>query len=430
MGTHNRALDRLLGIMITIGVGLAVNRARSWFRQILEQSKKLERKEKARTKSKTTKEGTEGDENYRSRNTQAPHFVHNGSCHCQRIRFRLKAPRVIFAVDIPSKVRYPRVSLPVENFEPLSDEHLMSMYAVKSVDSGLGIHTFCSYCGVHVLFAPSTEPQEVQINVDCLDRSQIEKVYVSYMATQDSVPVPTSYVGAQQFNKRGTGAMYNKVGSSGGGQRGGKQERDAYAYSGMMVALDDPSGAGGTRYSSPADSTSKPGGAKGNYNRYNLPYSTPGSTSSNVSKRESTTMEGLFSGMSKWLSPFSKLQAAAVKQKEVDEACESYFETYYSAAGAHGDDLALDAYSSGHGAYSTDAPSSEQMATAIATTASPHNNQLGGLIGGRGKFSLTSGINADSLEKQLKVMSQNLGPHLEENEGNLRGLPREELTSM
>ncbi len=417
--------------MITIGVGLAVNRARSWFRQILEKSKKLERKERAKSKRGSNDQDAGGDENYRSRNTQTPHFVHNGSCHCQRIRFRLKAPRVIFAVDIPSKVRYPRVSLPVENFEPLSDEHLMSMYAVKSVDSGLGIHTFCSYCGVHVLFAPSTEPQEVQINVDCLDRSQIEKVYVSYMATQDSVPVPTSYVGAQHYNKRGTGAIYNKVGGSGSGQRGAKHERDAYAYSGMMVTLDEPTWSG-TRHSSPLDNN-KPGGAKGNYNRYNLPYSTPSSTNSTMSKRETTTMEGLFSGMSKWLSPFSKLQAAAVKQREVDEACESYFETYYSAAGAHGDDLALDAYGSGHGAYSTEAPSSEQMAAAIATTASPSNHPLGSLISGRGKFTLGSGINtnSDSLQKQLRVMEQNLGPHLleAENVGNER-VDVEELTSM
>ena len=429
MGTQNRALDRLLGIMITIGVGLAVNRARSWFRHILEQSKKLERKERLRKKEKANDQDARGDENYRSRSTKPPHFVHNGSCHCQRIRFRLKAPREIFAVDIPSKVRYPRVSLPVENFEPLSDEHLMSMYAVKSVDNDLGIHTFCSYCGVHVLFAPSTEPQEVQINVDCLDRSQIDKVYVSYMATQDSVPVPTSCVGAQQFNKRGTGAMYNRVDGSNGGQRGSKHDRDTYAYSGMMVALEDPSGSG-MRHSSP-DSISKSGGSRRNYNRYNLPYSTPSSTDSTMSKRETTTMEGLFSGMSKWLSPFSKLQAAAVKQRETDEACESYFETYYSAAGAHGDDLALDAYGSGHGAYSTEAPGSEQMAAAIATTASPTKHSIGGLIGGRGKSSFSSGLNANSnsLQKQLRVMEQNLGPYLE-NSGNMQGTAVEELASM
>ena len=195
MASSNRIFDRMLGIFITIGAGLALMTAKKLFRRMLEDTKRRERAERrGKRDGKGGESGSGGDEYYQSRNTAPPNHVHNGACHCQRIRFRLKAPKKIFAVDIPSKIRYPRISCSVEHFEPLSDEHIMSMYAVKSVDSGLGIHTFCSYCGMHVLFAPSTNPHEVQVNVDCLDRSTIDKVYVTYMAIQDSIPVPSDYM--------------------------------------------------------------------------------------------------------------------------------------------------------------------------------------------------------------------------------------------
>jgi hypothetical protein len=474
MASSNRIFDRMLGIFITIGAGLALMTAKKLFRRMLEDTKRRERAERrGKRDGKGGESGSGGDEYYQSRNTAPPNHVHNGACHCQRIRFRLKAPKEIFAVDIPSKIRYPRISCSVEHFEPLSDEHIMSMYAVKSVDSGLGIHTFCSYCGMHVLFAPSTNPHEVQVNVDCLDRSTIDKVYVTYMAIQDSIPVPSDYMHAQQYSRRGTGSMYNKVSSSGGramgrggkdGAREGKQQHQQQQQefynggSGTMIALDDP-----TRYSSPEGKNKGKGALRNSDIFYNYPYNTPPSastdtgsgSSSGLSKRDSSAMNGLFSDMTRWLSPFSKLKQAAVKQREANEACESYFSTYYGAAGANSEDIGADTYTSnneggGDGSgFTSDAFLSYTGLTDNSAYSYGTNSDNGSGGGYRNsgnntqRFNMASGIGGTTpLQRQLSLMKNNLQHHLplEEDLGvengaanhssMMRRVQMEELASM
>ena len=185
-----RTFDRMLGFFVTIGALTALVAGKNWIRDTLNKAK-TERETKKRS-SKGDKKAQKGDESFeaRYRAAEVPQAVHAGSCHCDRIRFRIQAPRTINAIDIPSKIRFPRVSIPVDYFEPLTDDNVMSMYATRVVmpsnpDNsmfaglangsnsgpsgpnvpGVGIHTFCSYCGVHVLFSPSTEPTELQVCV-------------------------------------------------------------------------------------------------------------------------------------------------------------------------------------------------------------------------------------------------------------------------
>ena len=121
----------------------------------------------ARKEAQRKRQAAKGDavHNTRWRNTLGPQAVHSGACHCQRVRFRIKSSKTIYAVDVPSKVRFPRVSVPAASFEALTDEAAMSLYAVSTADGhgGMGVHTFCSYCGVHVVYSPSTDPQEIQV---------------------------------------------------------------------------------------------------------------------------------------------------------------------------------------------------------------------------------------------------------------------------
>ena len=102
------------------------------------------------------------------------------------------------------------MSIPASSFEALSDESAMSLYAVSTAErdqnGGIGVHTFCSFCGVHVVYAPSTDPQEIQVNVDCLDKTNIEQILVSYMACAESAPVQAFHESARPFNRRGAGS--------------------------------------------------------------------------------------------------------------------------------------------------------------------------------------------------------------------------------
>lgn len=131
--------------------------------------------------------------------------VHHGSCHCKRVQFRIKAPKIINGVDVSTKVRFPRLSIPCKHYENLTEESLLSFYAVNH-ESTIGIYTFCSFCGVQILYSPKVDPIEIQVNIDCLDRAMIEKLTISYHASDESQPCPASLEASILFNRRGTGS--------------------------------------------------------------------------------------------------------------------------------------------------------------------------------------------------------------------------------
>lgn len=132
-----------------------------------------------------------GDELHSVRYALLEKLPHNGSCHCQRVQFRIRAPRVINAFDLQSKIRFARLVIKCEDFENMSDESNLSLYAVTN-GSNIGIHAFCSYCGVHILFSPAEDPKEIQINVECLERTNIEKINVAYYGKNETIPCDLS----------------------------------------------------------------------------------------------------------------------------------------------------------------------------------------------------------------------------------------------
>jgi hypothetical protein len=171
MHETSKAADRTLGLLIAISGGIAFLAFRKW----------------------TNKRGRDlilhspgSDEIHNVRYALQEKVIHNGSCHCERIQFRVRAPRVLNAFDMQSKVRFPRLVLKCEDFENISDENNLSLYAVTN-GNNIGIHAFCSYCGVHVLYSPAEDPKEIQINVDCLEAKHIEKVNVSYFGRNDTI---------------------------------------------------------------------------------------------------------------------------------------------------------------------------------------------------------------------------------------------------
>ena len=105
----SRAYDRLIGFFVTIGAVITVTAATKFVRNLYQAHKKeMEKRRQAH----------KGDEQHQTRwkNAQGKLVTHSGACHCERIRFRVQASRTVYAVDVPSKVRFPRLSIPVENF--------------------------------------------------------------------------------------------------------------------------------------------------------------------------------------------------------------------------------------------------------------------------------------------------------------------------
>jgi len=195
-----RSLDHIVGLVVGFGCGIAM-----WGVH------KLMKDHKADSLRR-------GDAVHSERygKSQSSAHCHVGSCHCMRVRFQIYAGRCLRAVDIKSKIRFPRVTVPVNNFEALTDDSVMSHYAVKSGGS-IGIYTFCSFCGVHVVFAPSVNPTEVHVNMDCLERTNVQDAQVTYMSTAESSPCSVAYddVSGMGINKKGVGANISMSGRLG-----------------------------------------------------------------------------------------------------------------------------------------------------------------------------------------------------------------------
>ena len=124
-------------------------------------------------------------DNYHKSRYQRPvdHVSHYGSCFCERVSFKVMASKHLKAVDIPSKIRFPRVSIPYSDFELLSDERILSICSKSKASSVSGIYVFCSFCGVHILHSNSDNPAYIQVNAECLDHSSVSSIEVSYHST-------------------------------------------------------------------------------------------------------------------------------------------------------------------------------------------------------------------------------------------------------
>jgi len=179
-----KSFDRIIGLMATAAVGIAAFCIYNKLRKFLNNYGK-----------------DDADELHKERFFASNMVHHNGSCHCNRIRFRIQAPRTLKGVDFPSKIRFPRISIPCELFELITVEHLLSLYAVKFQEN-VGIYTFCSFCSMQILFSPKENPIDIQVNIDCLDRKNIDQTIIAFSSMPETVPCPN----IREFNRKGVGS--------------------------------------------------------------------------------------------------------------------------------------------------------------------------------------------------------------------------------
>ena len=103
---------------------------------------------------------------------------YKGSCHCQAVTFEIEAPDVIEAehcnCSICSKSGFLHLILPLNNFKLLSGENFLSTY---TFNTSVAKHTFCKVCGIKAFYTPRSNPDGIDINVQCLDvEAEKEKI--------------------------------------------------------------------------------------------------------------------------------------------------------------------------------------------------------------------------------------------------------------
>ncbi|KAL3808787.1 hypothetical protein ACHAXA_011171 [Cyclostephanos tholiformis] len=133
--------------------------------------------------------------------------LHQGSCHCGSIKFVLRGPRCLRAVDSPGKIRYPHIIISAGMFQLISGGDRMRFYyddiigaadddpsssssSSSSIEfsdragegrrndddaaanQALGAHGFCENCGVHVFHADRSSGN-LEVNANCLDGGMV-----------------------------------------------------------------------------------------------------------------------------------------------------------------------------------------------------------------------------------------------------------------
>ena len=97
-------------------------------------------------------------------------MIYQGSCHCQAVRFEVEAPAVIAAdrcnCSICSKSGFLHLIVPRRDFRLLAGEQNLSTY---TFNSGVAQHWFCKVCGIKPFYLPRSNPDGIDINVNCLD---------------------------------------------------------------------------------------------------------------------------------------------------------------------------------------------------------------------------------------------------------------------
>jgi len=99
--------------------------------------------------------------------TDAPHYM--GGCHCGRVRFRVRAElaRATYCnCSICSKKGFIHLIVEPSEFELLAGAEALVSYRFNT---GVAEHKFCGQCGIHPFYTPRSDPDQVDVNVRCLD---------------------------------------------------------------------------------------------------------------------------------------------------------------------------------------------------------------------------------------------------------------------
>lgn len=95
--------------------------------------------------------------------------IHEGGCHCGRVRFRVTGPLDEMSdcnCSMCTKKGFLHWIVAPERFELLSGGDDLTTYRFNT---GVARHTFCRHCGIHAFYVPRSDPDKIDVNARCLD---------------------------------------------------------------------------------------------------------------------------------------------------------------------------------------------------------------------------------------------------------------------
>jgi hypothetical protein len=95
---------------------------------------------------------------------------YRGSCHCGAVLFTVDAPDDAEVeqcnCSICSKSGFLHLIVPRSRFELLSGKEDLTTY---TFNTGVAKHFFCRHCGIKPFYIPRSNPDGVDVNLNCLD---------------------------------------------------------------------------------------------------------------------------------------------------------------------------------------------------------------------------------------------------------------------
>ena len=97
-------------------------------------------------------------------------MLYRGSCHCGAVTFDVEAPETLEAnrcnCSICSKSGFLHLVVPRSRFRLQTGEDALTTY---TFNTGVARHTFCKTCGIKPFYVPRSNPDGIDVNVNCLD---------------------------------------------------------------------------------------------------------------------------------------------------------------------------------------------------------------------------------------------------------------------
>lgn len=97
-------------------------------------------------------------------------MTHHGSCHCGAVAFEVEAPRRFTALrcncSVCTKSGFLHLIVPKSRFRLVRGEEHLSLY---TFNTGVAKHYFCRTCGMKPFYVPRSNPDGIDVNVNCLD---------------------------------------------------------------------------------------------------------------------------------------------------------------------------------------------------------------------------------------------------------------------
>ena len=95
---------------------------------------------------------------------------YSGSCHCKRVTFTVEAPEAVEVENcncsICRKSGYLHLIVPKADFKLMSGADELVQY---TFNTGVAEHFFCRVCGIKPFYVPRSNPDGIDVNLNCLD---------------------------------------------------------------------------------------------------------------------------------------------------------------------------------------------------------------------------------------------------------------------